>query len=125
MAKSVNQQASPVRSVHAGTAFQPGGPTPEPEKALPSDPAPEFFSFTAADGQTFTSTKDVAEVVTPGLLRRYRQDEIEFAFQALEALFGDNPAAMQAIDTSWKTLGSVTRALQPFVERTLRVSLGE
>ncbi len=132
MAQLAGQQEEPVaQSVPPGSAFRPAvvstAPTvPESERALPSKPPGDGrFTFTADDGQTFTSTKAVTAVVTPGLLRRHRGDEVEFAFRALELLFEDNPAAMSAIDGSWATLGQVTRGLQPFVEDAIRLGLGE
>lgn len=133
MAKVASQmeaeEAPPVATLRPGApgaAFFPKAPeVPQPERALPSAAPPERFSFAAADGRVFTSTKDVADVVTPGLLRQFRNDEIEFAFRALELLFDDNPEAMSAIDSSWANLGTVTRALRPFIERSIRVGLGE
>lgn len=127
MAKVAGQQQDEpvVRSVPAGSAFRPGPSPQEPERALPSVPADGRFTFTDEEGQSYTSTKDVAKVVTPGLLRRYRDNEVEFAFRALELLFEDNPAALSAIDASWATLGKVSKGLQPFIEANIRLGLGE
>lgn len=98
---------------------------PEPERALPSDPPPDCFEFTSDDGTVYRSTRPLLVVVTPGLLRRYRSNEMEFAFQVVEQLFSDQPDAMAAIDGSWTCLGRVANSLQPHIEAALRVSLGE
>lgn len=97
----------------------------EGERALPSDPAPEGFEFEADDGTRYTAARPLLEVVTPGLLRRYRRDEMEFAFQVIELLFSDQPDAIAAIDSSWSCLGRVANELQPQIERAIRIGLGE
>ena len=92
--------------------------------ALPDDASePKLFAFTAPDGTTHTATQPVSAVVTPGLLRRNRGDELGFAFAVLEDLLDE--AGLAAIDGSWEALRAVTQQLQPHIEEVLRLTMGE
>lgn len=119
----------------AGSAFVPSPaqpaiphqyvPTPG-EQALPSVAPPELFSFTADDGTRFTSRRPLSSnIVTPGLVRTSRQDEMGFVWTVIEHLFEDQPDARAAVDSSWACLRRVVEAMPPFIERAVRLGMGE
>lgn len=93
-------------------------------KALPDDDGdPGLFTFTAPDGTEHTATRPVSEVVTPGLLRRNRNDEMGFAFTVLESLLDEEGIA--AVDGSWAALRAFSEQLRPHIEEAMRLTLGE
>lgn len=108
-----------------GSAFVPQVAVTDGQKALPDTMTEERMSFTAEDGTVFTANHPIRRVLTPGLIRRYRSDQMEMFWRLIEGLFSDQPDAMDAIDNSWEVMGSLNNMLEPHVERIMKVALGE
>lgn len=86
------------------------------------------FAFTDANGVTYTSTRLLSEVMTPGVLRRNRSDEFALYCELIEALFAGASDALAAIDGSWEVMSAAVKALQGHMESaasTVGASLGE
>ena len=79
------------------------------------------------EGVTFTSTRPLGEVLSPGFIRRHRRlPEIDLYFTMLEELFAGNKAAIGVIDgMDWPSLGALTKQLERHMQSTVGASLGE
>ena len=99
---------------------------PQDHKAKASDEPEGDFTF-EHKGVTFTSTSNVADVLSPGFIRRHRRlPEIDLYFTMLEELFAGNIAAMGVIDgMEWGELGKLTERLQRHMQQKIGASLGE
>lgn len=98
-----------------------GAKRPTDRKTKKQD-VPEAFSF-EHDGETYTF-KPTLEALTPGFIRRNRNNDAEFQYGLVEALADDD--ALAALDSM--TFKDNARIMAEFAEHageTLRVSLGE
>jgi hypothetical protein len=103
----------------------------QPQDHLPkaaSEPDEKDGDFTFEHGGvTFTSTRNVADVISPGFIRRHRRlPEIDLYFTMLEEMFAANKAALGVIDgMEWADLRALTKRLEKHMQRTIGASLGE
>ena len=66
------------------TPKQPQDRKPKQQPAEPEEPD-EYFDF-EHDGRTYVMPNKTLDVVTPGFIRKHRQDEADLLFAALELL---------------------------------------
>lgn len=98
-----------------------GAKTPTDRKAK-KGAVPEAFSF-EHDGTSYTF-KPTLDALTPGFIRRNRNNEAEFQYGLVEALADD--AALAALDgMSFKENARVMAEFAEHASDVLRVSLGE
>lgn len=83
------------------------------------------YTFTHS-GESFTA-RPYLEVLTPKWLRaNRRRDEMDFAFTLLEALYEDNPKALDALDSmGWTKFNATAGAVLDDMKARVEVSLGE
>lgn len=100
--------------------------TPQDHKSKAGEPVEGAFTFDH-EGVTFTSTRPVSEVLSPGFIRRHRRlPEIDLYFTMIEELFAGNKAAVGVIDgMDWASLGALTKRLEQHMQATIGASLGE
>lgn len=100
---------------------------PQDHKPKAGDEAEDGLFVFEHKGVTFTSSKTIEEVVSPGFLRRNRKlPEMDFYFTMLEGLFDGNVAAIGVIDgMTWGELATLTKSLEQHMQRTIGASLGE
>ena len=111
--------------VPEGSVFRPPAPV-ENIRALPDvEPADDRFRFVDDNGVEWVSDRSVKDVLTPGLFRRHRDNELELYFAIIEGLFEPGSEAMDVIDGSWAVTKRVSEALGPHVQTLIGVTLGE
>ena len=93
------------------------------EAATPEVPD-THFSWTDPDGKVWASTMPVKDVITPGLVRRNRNNDMSFTMEVLEGLFEDQPEFFDTVDDSWDAMNAVSNALQETFT-TMGTTMGE
>ena len=96
-----------------------------PKKAEQEDERDTPLTFTDKDGNEWTSNITLAEGVTPGVMRKNRNNELMMFMELLENLFDDQPDAMAALDATWDTMNAAIDAVRDRMEAATGVSLGE
>lgn len=92
----------------------------EGPKEIPED----RFEWTDTSGRTWVSDVPIRDVVTPGLIRRNRINDLTLIMEAMELLFAKQPEFLDVIDSSWDDMNTVGAA---FLEKVqdMGTSMGE
>lgn len=100
----------------------------QPQDRKPKDEPREIpddrFEWTDPDGTTWTSDKPIRDVVTPGLIRRNRSNDMTFIMEAMEGLFAGQPEFLDVIDADWDTMNACGEAFLTQVQN-MGASMGE
>jgi hypothetical protein len=94
--------------------------TDEGTREMPDD----VFKWTDADGTEWVSDVPIREVVTPGLVRRNRHNDMTLVMEALELLFAKQPEFFDVIDVSWEQTNAAGDAFLTAVQ-DMGTSMGE
>lgn len=83
------------------------------------------FTYTAADGTELTITADeLADVLTPGFVRRNRrQSQEEISFLLIEDLERDE--LLDLLDNSWRDYKAFSEEFSEYVNEYMGLSMGE
>ena len=94
---------------------------PADRKPKAGEPEPDQFSF-EHDGTTHTFAPTLG-VLTPGFVRRHRDNEADAVYTLIEALA--DPDALDALDTmSFKDNAAVMVAFRSHIDAVMGVALG-
>lgn len=100
----------------------PAGAKVPADRKRKSEPVEDAFSF-EHDGETYTF-KPTLDHLTPGFVRRNRDNEVEFYYALLEMLAGDDALAVLD-DMTFKENSTIMRQFGDHADAVLKVSLGE
>ena len=82
------------------------------------------FEWTDPSGKEWVSDKPIRDVVTPGLVRRNRANDMTFIMESMERLFADQPEFLDVIDADWYTMNACGEAFMDQVQ-DMGASMGE